>query len=985
MNRRVRRKLTRRGQEKVDCPEVDGCLALDERGIVDWTRLPDDTIIQLFSCLNYRDRASLSSTCKTWRSLGESPCLWQVLDIRPHKCDSAAAVSLAPRCRNLQKLRFRGAESADAIIQLQAKSLCEISGDYCRKITDATLSVIVARHESLESLQLGPDFCERISSDAIKAIAICCPQLRRLRLSGIREVDGDAINALARHCRDLVDIGLIDCLNVDEVALGNVLSLRFLSVAGTTNMKWSLALQNWSKLPNLTGLDVSRTDIIPNAVLRLFSSSPCLKVLCALYCPSLEQDAGFVSNNNHKGKLLLSFFTDIFKEVASLFVDTTNKERNVFVEWRDLKTKDRKMDDVMNWLEWILSHSLLRIAESNPQGLDNFWLSQGAYLLLSLMRSTQEEVQERAATGLATFVVIDDENASIHGGRAEAAIANLSVNANVAKAVAEEGGISILASLARSMNRLVAEEAAGGLWNLSVGEEHKAAIAEAGGVKALVDLIFKWSVTGGEGVLERAAGALANLAADDKCSIEVATVGGVHALVKLAQNCKAEGVQEQAARALANLAAHGDSNSNNAAVGQEAGALEALVQLTRSPHDGKWKKPLLDWSGGGYLPLRRTKIIPRLDKISGHLVQLCSQSIFRIIREKCGEIKQEAAGALWNLSFDDRNREAIAAAGGVEALVALAHSCSNASPGLQERAAGALWGLSVSEANRSTNEIEPGCLAENQGAKLAAMMKTSEIEPGCLAEDRGERAQMLVVTSLISSVLFRHIAIGREGGVVPLIALARSDAEDVHETAAGALWNLAFNPGNAFRIVEEGGVPALVHLCSSSVSKMARFMAALALAYMFDGRMDEVALVGTSSDSNSKSVNFDGARRMALKNIEAFILAFSDPQAFSAAAASSVPAALTQVTEAARIHEAGHLRCSGAEIGRFVTMLRNSSSILKACAAFALLQNSGASRILRAAAAAATAPIEAKIFARIPGRDGRTRDSIDIVEVTVGP
>lgn len=55
------------------------------------------------------------------------------------------------------------------------------------------------------------------------------------------------------------------------------------------------------------------------------------------------------------------------------------------------------------------------------------------------------------------------------------AIANLSVNASVAKAVAEEGGIDILAGLARSMNRQVAEEAAGGLWNLSVGEEHKVA------------------------------------------------------------------------------------------------------------------------------------------------------------------------------------------------------------------------------------------------------------------------------------------------------------------------------------------------------------------------------------------------------------------------------------------------------------------------------------------------------------------------------
>jgi hypothetical protein len=53
------------------------------------------------------------------------------------------------------------------------------------------------------------------------------------------------------------------------------------------------------------------------------------------------------------------------------------------------------------------------------------------------------------------------------------AIANLSVNAKVAKCVAAEGGINILASLARSPNRWVAEEAAGGLWNLSVGEEHK--------------------------------------------------------------------------------------------------------------------------------------------------------------------------------------------------------------------------------------------------------------------------------------------------------------------------------------------------------------------------------------------------------------------------------------------------------------------------------------------------------------------------------
>ncbi|XP_022863485.1 protein ARABIDILLO 1 isoform X2 [Olea europaea var. sylvestris] len=903
MTRRVRRRVARRGNEKVDCLEIDENLSLDKKGVLDWIRLPDDTVIQLFSFLNYRDRASLSSTCRSWRILGKSPCLWEALDLRPHKCDTAAAASLAPRCQNLQKLRFRGLESANAIINLRARNLREVSGDCCKKMTDATLSVLAARHEALECLQIGPDFCERISSDAVKAVAICCRHLQKLRLSGIHEVYADAINALANHCPNLIEIGFIDCRKVDETALGNVGSVCFLSVAGTTNIKWNIVLQPWSKLPHLTGLDVSRTDITASTVLRLFSSFRSLKVLSALSCPALENDATFVSNNNHKGKVLLAVFTDILKGVAALSADTTEDERNVFLNWRKVKTKDRESEEIMNWLEWILSHSLLRVSEGNPPGLDNFWLNQGSTLLLSFIHSAQEEVQERAATALATFVVIDDENASIDTGRAEAvmrdggirlllnlarswreglqseaakAIANLSVNANVAKAVAEEGGISILANLARSVNKLVAEEAAGGLWNLSVGEEHKGAIAEAGGVKALVDLIFKWSgSTGGEGVLERAAGALANLAADDKCSMEVASVGGVRALVTLARNCKFEGVQEQAARALANLAAHGDSNGNNAAVGQEAGSLEALVQLIRSPHDG---------------------------------------------------VRQEAAGALWNLSFDDRNREAIAGAGGVEALVALARSCSNASHGLQERAAGALWGLSVSEVN--------------------------------------------------------SIAIGREGGVAPLIALARSDAEDVHETAAGALWNLAFNPGNALRIVEEGGVPTLVHLCSSSVSKMARFMSALALAYMFDGRMDEIALTGTSTESTSKSVSLDGARKMALKNIEAFILTFSDPQAFSAAAASLAPTALTQVTESARIQEAGHLRCSGAEIGRFVAMLRNPSAILKACAAFALLQftipggrhaqhhvgllqNAGAPRVLRVSAAATGAPLGAKIFARI--------------------
>lgn len=444
----MRRKVARKGKEKVvfpSYPEIeDDEPNLEQQKAVDWTRLPDDTVLQLFSCLNYRDRASLASTCRTWRSLGSSHCLWNSLDLRAHKCDATMAMSLASRCTNLQKLRFRGAESAESLINLRARGLLELSGDFCRKITDATLSVIVARHEYLESLQLGPDFCERITADAIRSTALCCPKLTKLRLSGIRDVHGDSINALAKHCPNLIDVGFLDCLKVDESALGNVTSVHFLSVAGTTNIDWGVVSQHWRNLPNLVGLDVSRTDITSAAAARLLSSSRSMKVFSALNCPSLEGDHSFA--HGRKGKVIITIFTDIFKEIVSLFAETTKKGKNMFLDWRNSITKDKSLDEIMCWLEWFLSHTLLRIAETNPQGLDEFWLKQGAALLLTLMQSNQEDVQERAATALATFVVIDDENASIDCGRAEA--------------VMRDGGIRLLLDLATSWREGIQSEAA---------------------------------------------------------------------------------------------------------------------------------------------------------------------------------------------------------------------------------------------------------------------------------------------------------------------------------------------------------------------------------------------------------------------------------------------------------------------------------------------------------------------------------------------
>jgi len=258
-------------------------------------------------------------------------------------------------------------------------------------------------------------------------------------------------------------------------------------------------------------------------------------------------------------------------------------------------------------------------------------------------------------------------------------------------------------------------------------------------------------------------------------------------------------------------------------------------------------------------------------------------------------------------------------------LVYLAQSCSNASQGLKERAAGALWGLAFSEANR--------------------------------------------------------IAVGQGGGIAPLVALVRTAAHIVHEPAAGALWILALNPSNALRIVMEGGVPALIHVCSTSESKLASLMAALAMGYIFDGRMEELAK-GTSSVIESTNFSIEMTKIMALKKMKSFLRSFCDSQTFAAAAASSTLPPLRQVAESSHIEAAGYLRCSEAEIGRFVAMLRNPCSEIKACAIFALFQlttsgglhalhhiallrNAGAPRVLRTASAAATTPVEAKVYARI--------------------
>ncbi|KAL8119314.1 hypothetical protein AgCh_016726 [Apium graveolens] len=810
MNQRVCKNVLRTGNEMVD--------------------LPDDVVIGFFSRLNYQDRANFSETCSSWRLLGRSQNLWHSLDLRMHKFNMNAANRLASRCTGLRKVQFCGIESANALLYLRARDLKEINGEYCSDMSDDTLILIASNHKALEILQLGPDTFERITSDAIKEVAACCSKLKILRLSGIRNVNGVAIEALARNCPKLTEISFVDCLNIDMKTLGDVLSLQFLSVAGSLNINWLLASEYLNTLPHLKCLDVSRTDIAPDALTRFLLTSKNLLILCALNCPAIDNNPSLVNHKNIKGGLLITLSTNIFRGVCSLFAETKIEERNVFSSWRNLKIKEQGLNEIIIWLEWVLSYSLFRFAVRHQTGLNSFWLSQGVALLLSFAQSSQEEVQERAVDALATFAVVNNETASIDsalakvvsqkGGivlllnltkswreglqcKAAMAIKNLLLNPGVRKVVEEVGGIEILVDLARSANRWIAERAAGCLWNLSAGEMDKDAYA--GLVHVLVDVISKWTTHANgvaDGVLNCAAGTLANLAANNRCSMLIVEVGGLTALLRLARRSRY--IQKQVARAIANLASHGDRNFCNTAVGDEIGAVEALVQLLLSP---------------------------------------------------CNGVRKEAVVAVSNLCFYARNREAIAAAGGVEALAFLAHLCASAlheAHDLQEMVARALRKFTVSEAH--------------------------------------------------------SILIGARGGISSLLKLAQSVAKDVHESAAEALWALSFRPINAIQIAHSGGLGFVAICCTLSMSKVVQFVSALTLTYIYDERMDEFCRARASSVDDLK-IRIDAFRFLAMKSIDDFIFAYSDPRLLSSVATSSSPALLTQVAESAHILEAGHLRC----------------------------------------------------------------------------
>lgn len=263
---------------------------------------------------------------------------------------------------------------------------------------------------------------------------------------------------------------------------------------------------------------------------------------------------------------------------------------------------------------------------------------------------------------------------------------------------------------------------AAALWNLTYEAEHRSAVVAAGAIPALVCLLHSTSLE----VQQHAAGALGNLSVEPASARAIAEQAGCTLLVTLLGSPSMQ-VLEFAAGIVHDLASTNVENGKAIAM---AGGIPALVNLLshgQAACDGSWQQ---------------------------------------------AGIRLSAVGALAYLAADAALAKAIADAGGVNALVAIAAGNGSGSTLIST-------GSTITSATSSS-------LKEQEYAATAL---------GFMALDPESSK-----------------AVHAAGGVVPLLQLLDSSSTAVRVAAAGAISNLAADADHRKAIADAGGVQLLLQL-----------------------------------------------------------------------------------------------------------------------------------------------------------------------------
>lgn len=213
-------------------------------------------------------------------------------------------------------------------------------------------------------------------------------------------------------------------------------------------------------------------------------------------------------------------------------------------------------------------------------------------LLIGLLRSTDEKVQENAVTALLNLSINDNNKTAIANADAieplihvletgsseakensAATLFSLSVIEDNKIRIGRSGAIRPLVDLLGNGTPRGKKDAATALFNLSIFHENKARIVQAGAVRYLVELMDPAA-----GMVDKAVAVLSNLATIPEGRAAIGQEGGIPVLVEVVELGSARG-KENAAAALLQLCTNSSRFCN---IVLQEGAVPPLVALSQS-------------------------------------------------------------------------------------------------------------------------------------------------------------------------------------------------------------------------------------------------------------------------------------------------------------------------------------------------------------------------------------------------------------------
>ncbi|XP_038037113.2 F-box/LRR-repeat protein 15 [Anas platyrhynchos] len=182
--------------------------------------------------------------------------------------DSAQIAPAIPRAAFLTLLQD------NKVLQLLALQSCS---DW---LTDGELLPVIRQNHHLQHIQLKG--CAQLSCQALMAISLSCPNLRRLSLAHCEWVDSLSLRSLADHCKALEAVDLTACRQLKDEAICYLVQkcsrLKSLSLAVNANVG-DVAVEETAKCcPELEHLDLTGCLRVKNDSIRVLAE----------YCPKLR-------------------------------------------------------------------------------------------------------------------------------------------------------------------------------------------------------------------------------------------------------------------------------------------------------------------------------------------------------------------------------------------------------------------------------------------------------------------------------------------------------------------------------------------------------------------------------------------------------------------------------------------------------------------------------------------------------------------------